>query len=123
MSAALMRRSAAWKRLVSGHGARWACRSICILVIVFFALHQCSSLTLYVVFVGALELRSLSSPFTQMTPLGHLACLLALPIRVTKIILLSTAYGILPAGLWAAALLVSDRASVYECQRESFHNC
>ncbi|OEH74836.1 hypothetical protein cyc_06769 [Cyclospora cayetanensis] len=29
------------------------------------------------------------------------------------------AYGILPAGMWAASLLVSDRQSVFECQRES----
>ncbi|CDJ27565.1 uncharacterized protein EMH_0088900 [Eimeria mitis] len=65
---------------------------------------------------GALNLRSQSSLFTQMTPLGHLACLLALPVKVARIILLSRAYGVFPAGLWAASLLLSDRQTVFECQ-------
>lgn len=70
------------------------------------------------VYAGALRLRSPSSLFTHMTPLGQLACSLALPVKVARIILLSKAYGVLPAGLWAASLLLSDRQTVFECQRE-----
>ncbi|KAL8275776.1 hypothetical protein Esti_000339 [Eimeria stiedai] len=65
---------------------------------------------------GALELRSLSSPFTRMTPLGRLACSLALPVKVTRVFLLGAAYGIMHAAVWAAALLTSERPNIYECQ-------
>ncbi|KAL8439933.1 hypothetical protein Efla_004858 [Eimeria flavescens] len=66
--------------------------------------------------MGALELRSLSSPFTHLTPLGHLACSLALPVKVTRLLLLGAAFGIMPGAIWAAALLTSERPRIYECQ-------
>ncbi|KAL8453160.1 hypothetical protein Emed_001030 [Eimeria media] len=68
---------------------------------------------------GALELRSLSSPFTRMTPLGHLACSLALPVKVTRLLLLGAAYAIMEAAVWAAALLTSERTNIYESQRHA----